>query len=57
VVDQFYDYCRAVSRTDAHRDETARLQRTTRRHLLTVLVTGAFLFYYLVERVAQAMLM
>lgn len=57
VVDQFYAYCRAVSRTDAHREDTARSQRVTKRNLLTILVTGAFLFYYLVERVAQAMLL
>lgn len=57
VVDQFYAYCRAVSRTDAHREDSARSQRMTKRNLLTILVTGAFLFYYLVERVAQAMLL
>jgi hypothetical protein len=55
LVDQFYAYCRAVSRTDAHREDSARSQRATKRSLLTILVTGAFLFYYLVERVAQAM--
>ena len=55
VVDQFYAYCRAVSRTDAVREDAAHAQRASRRNLLTILVTGAFLFYYLLERVAQAM--
>jgi hypothetical protein len=55
VVGQFYAYCRAVSRTAAHRDDSAHAQRAARRNLLTILVTGAFLFYYIVERVAQAM--
>lgn len=55
VVDQFYSYCRAVSRTSAHREDAARSQRAMTRSIWTILVTGAFVFYYLVERVAQAM--
>lgn len=55
VVDQFYAYCRAVSGTDTHREEAARSQRDMTRNIWTILITGAFLCYYLVERVAQAM--
>lgn len=55
VVDRFYAYCHAVSSTNAHREEAARSQRATRRNIWTMLITGGFLCYYLVERVAQAM--
>jgi hypothetical protein len=55
VVDQFYAYCRAVSSTDTHRKDAVRSQRAMVRNIWTVLITGAFLCYYLVERVAQAM--
>ncbi|MBI3044358.1 MAG: hypothetical protein HYY78_16165 [Betaproteobacteria bacterium] len=56
VVDQFYRYCQAISRTDRHRDEVhTRSQHAMRRTLWTMLVAGSFLFYYLIERAAQAM--
>lgn len=55
VVDQFYSYCRAVSSTHTHRDEAAQSQRAMKRNLWTTLVTSGVLFYYLLERVAQAM--
>lgn len=55
VVDQFYAYCRAVSRTDAHREDAARSQHATKRSIWTMLISGGFLCYYIVERVAQAM--
>ena len=55
VVDQFYAYCRAVSTTDTHREVAAQSQRDMTRNIWTVLISGALLCYYLVERVAQAM--
>ena len=58
TVDQFYAYCQAVSRTARHRDEAhARSHEVTKRSLWTALISGSFLFYYLVERVVQAMAM
>lgn len=56
VVDQFYTYCQAVARTDRHRDEAhARLRNTLKRSVWTALVSGSFLFYYVMDRAAQAM--
>lgn len=55
VVDQFYAYCQAVSTTDAYREESARSQRDARHNFWTMLASAGFLFYYLAERVAQAM--
>lgn len=58
VVDQFYAYCQAVSRTAKHHDEARdRSHAATKRSLWAMLVAGSLLFYYLVERVAQAMAM
>lgn len=37
------------------REDAARSQRAMTRSIWTMLVTGAIVFYYLVERVAQAM--
>lgn len=57
LVDQFYVYCQALARTERHRDEASRRARVVaRRHLWSALVGAALLFYYLVERVAHAML-
>ena len=56
LVDQFYAYCQAVARTEGHREEAAaKSQHATKRSIWTMLVAGSFLFYYLLERVAQAM--
>jgi hypothetical protein len=56
VVDQFYAYCQAIARTERHRDEARnRSHQATKRALWTLLIAGGFLFYYLVERLAQAM--
>ena len=54
VVDQFYGYCQAVSRTHRHRDEAqVQSQFATRRHIGTMVVVGVLLCYYLAERFAQ----
>jgi hypothetical protein len=55
VVDQFYSYCQAVSRTDQHRATAARSQEAMKLNLWKSIVAGSLVFYYLVERVAQAM--
>lgn len=56
VVDQFYVYCQAVARTQRHRDALREhTYQAMKRSLWTLLIAGGFLFYYLVERVAQAM--
>lgn len=56
VVDQFYVYCQTVARTERHRDEAHdRSYESTKRSIWAMLIAGSFLFYYLVERVAQAM--
>ena len=56
VVDQFYDYCQAIARTDRHRDEAhARLRTALKRSIWSMLVAGSFLFYYVMDRAAQAM--
>jgi len=56
VVDQFYAYCQVVARTDRHRDKAhARLRHALTRSIWTMLVAGSFLFYYLMDRAAQAM--
>lgn len=56
VVDQFYSYCRAVAHTEKHRDEAhGRSHGAVRRSVWAMLVTGSFLFYYLMDRLAQAM--
>jgi hypothetical protein len=58
AVDQFYAYCQAVSRTAKHRDEAHdRSHEATKRSIWAMLIAGGLLFYYLVERVAQAMTM
>ncbi len=58
VVDQFYAYCQAVSHTAKHRDDAQdRAHEATKRSIWAMLVAGSLLFYYLVERVAQAMAM
>jgi hypothetical protein len=57
LVDQFYAYCQALARTERHRDEAyIRSRVSARRQFWSLLVGAALLFYYLVERVAQAML-
>jgi hypothetical protein len=55
VVDQFYSYCQAVSRTDGHRRAAAESQHATKRSFWVALIVGSVLCFYLVERVAQAM--
>lgn len=56
VVDQFYVYCQAVARTDRHRDEAhVRSLHATKRTLWTILVTGSFLFYYVMDRIQVAL--
>ncbi len=56
VVDHFYVYCQSVARTERHRDDARdRSYESTKRSIWAMLVAGSFLFYYLVERVAQAM--
>jgi hypothetical protein len=57
LVDQFYLYCQALARTARHRDDAYnRSLVKARRQLWSALIGAALLFYYLVERVAQAML-
>ena len=54
VVDQFYGYCQAVARTHRHRDDAqVQSQFATRRNIATLVLAGALLCYYLVERIAQ----
>ena len=43
VVDHFYAYCQAVSRTDRYRQTVARAQRAAKRTLWTMLIAGGFL--------------
>lgn len=58
LVDQFYVYCQALAHTARHRDEASiRLRVSARRQLWSTLIGAALLFYYLVERVAQATLL
>lgn len=58
VVDQFYIYCQALARTAKHRDEARdRSHEAAKRSIWVMLIAGSFLFYYLMERVAQAMAM
>ncbi|HET9404910.1 MAG TPA: hypothetical protein VFO57_10050 [Burkholderiales bacterium] len=55
VVDQFYAYCQAIAHTEKHRDEArCRSHGAARRSIWTMLVTASFMFYYLMDRVAQA---
>lgn len=57
LVDQFYVYCQALARNERHRDEAYNRSRVwAKRQLWSTLIGAALLFYYLVERVAQAML-
>ncbi len=55
VVDQFYSYCQAISRTDGHRAAAAGSQHATKRSFWVALIVGSVLSFYLLERVAQAM--
>lgn len=56
VVDQFYVYCQAVARTEKLRDEVHdRSHGAVKRSICAMLIAGSFLFYYLMDRVAQAM--
>lgn len=56
VVDQFYSYCQAIAHTEKHRvDAHARSHGAARRSIWAMLITGSFLLYYLMDRVAQAM--
>jgi hypothetical protein len=56
VVDQFYAYCQAIAHTEKHRDEAQCWSHgAARRAIWAMLVTGSLLFYYLMDRVAQAM--
>jgi len=55
VVDQFYSYCQAVSRTDQHRTAAAKSQEAMKLNLWKSIIAGSLVCYYLVERVAQAM--
>jgi len=56
VVDRFYAYCQAVAQTDRHRDEAhARLRNTLKRSVWSMLIAASFLFYYVMDRAAQAM--
>lgn len=55
VVDQFYCYCQAVSRTEEQRAAAAQSMQATKRIFLRILFVGSLLSYYVVERVAQAM--
>lgn len=55
VVDQFYAYCQAVTKTSTHREAATQSQHATKRSVWIMLITGGFFCYYLVERVAQAM--
>ena len=55
VVDQFYSYCQAISRTDGQREAAAESQHATKRSYWVALIVGSVLSFYLLERVAQAM--
>ena len=55
VVDQFYSYCQAVSRTDQQRAAAARSQQAMKLNFWKFVIAGSLVCYYLVERVAQAM--
>jgi hypothetical protein len=55
VVDQFYSYCQAVSRTDQQRAAAAKSHEATKLNLWKSIIAGSLVCYYLVERVAQAM--
>lgn len=56
VVDQFYVYCQAVARTERHRHEAhRRAHAAVKRSFWGMIFAGSLLFYYLVDRVAQAM--
>lgn len=55
VVDQFYSYCQAISRTDGHREAAVESQHATKRSFWVALIVGSVLSFYLLERVAQAM--
>jgi hypothetical protein len=51
IVDHFHGYCVAVARTHRHRDEArAESQFATRRTLVTLVLAGAGVCYYLLER-------
>jgi hypothetical protein len=49
-VDQFYAYCQAVARTEQHREAVGQSRHTPRRTLWAIMIAGAFLGYYLLER-------
>jgi len=49
-VDQFYAHCQAVARTEKHREAIGQSRHTLRRTLWAIMITGAFLGYYLLER-------
>lgn len=55
VVDQFYSYCQAVSRTDQQRAAAAKSHEAMKLNLWKSIIAGSLVCYYLVERVAQAM--
>ena len=50
IVDQFYAYCQAVARTEQHRATVGQSRLTPQRTLWAIMVAGAFLGYYLLER-------
>jgi hypothetical protein len=54
VVDQFYSYCQAVSRTDQQRAAAAKSHEAMKIKLWKTLIAGSLVCYYVVERVAQA---
>lgn len=53
VVDQFYAYCQAVARTEKHREAVGQSRHTPRRTLWAIMIAGAFLGYYLLERLTS----
>lgn len=55
VVDQFYSYCQAISRTAGHREAAVESQYATKRGFWVALFVGSVLSFYFLERVAQAM--
>ena len=50
VVDQFYAYCQAVARTEQHRAAAGQSRHMPRWTLWAIMIAGAFLGYYLLER-------
>lgn len=51
LIDQFYAYCQAIARTERYREAAGQPRSVPWRTLWAIMIAGAFLGYYLFERI------